>query len=273
MQRPLTDLVVRRQGRSEDAPDAPTMLFLHGLTDSGEGWPEAVAHWQGDYAVVTVDLRGHGGSPRFTADQLAAHPGDVMVDDAVALLEQLDRPVVIGHSLGGAVGLAAAVRRPDLVRALVLEDPAPLGPDEPQRSEERGREFRAGVEDSRQATDDETLLAVRRKAHPDWPESELLVTGQAEQQMQEEYLAGGEWKPSVRWPALLRDVSVPTLIVSGDREDEIVVDAAMAADIAEMANPHVTFRRIAGAGHCIRREQPEAYYTLVDRWLADLGEA
>jgi len=268
MERPLTDLVVRRRGRSVDVLDAPTMLFLHGLTDSGEGWPEAVEHWQDDYAIVTVDQRGHGGSPRFTADQLVGHPGDVMVDDAVALLGQLDRPVVIGHSLGGAVGLAAAVRRPELVRALVLEDPAPLGPDEPQRSEARGAEFRAGIEDSRRAPDDDALLAVRRAAHPDWPESELLVTGHAEQQIQEEYLAHGDWKPSVRWPELLRDVRVPTLIVSGDRADEVVADAAMEAEIEEAANPHVTFRRIAGAGHCIRREQPEKYYALVDDWLA-----
>ena len=64
-----TDLVVRRHGRPAGT-DTPTLLFLHGLTDSGEGWPEAVAHWQDDYSIVTVDLRGHGGSPRFTADQL-----------------------------------------------------------------------------------------------------------------------------------------------------------------------------------------------------------
>jgi pimeloyl-ACP methyl ester carboxylesterase len=126
MDRPF-DLVVHRPGRTDGSGGLPTLLFLHGLTGSGEGWPEAVEHWQGGDAIVTVDQRGHGGSPRFTADQHVEHPGDVMVDDAVALLEQLDRPVVVGHSLGGAVGLAATVRRPELVRALVLEDPAPLG--------------------------------------------------------------------------------------------------------------------------------------------------
>ena len=250
------------------------MLLLHGLTDSGEGWPEAVGHWQDTYAIVTVDQRGHGGSPRFTADQLAGHhhPGDVMVDDAIVLLEQLDRPVLVGHSLGGAVGLAAAVRRPELVRALVLEDPAPLGPDEPQRSEARGKEFRAEIEDSRQAPDDDALLAVRRAAHPDWPESELLMTGHAEQQMQAEYLENGEWKPSTRWPELFRDVRVPTLVVSGDRLDEIVVDEEMETGIHRIGNPLVTLVRVHDAGHCIRREQPERYYTLVDEWLARLDD-
>ena len=270
MERPQTDLVVRRTGRSTGSGDVPTLFFLHGLTDSGEGWPEAVAHWEGDYAIVTVDQRGHGGSPRFTADQLAGHPGDLMVDDAVALLEQLGRPVVIGHSLGGAVGLAAAVRRPELVRALVLEDPAPLGPDEPQRSPSRGAEFREGIEVSRAALDDDALLAVRREQHPDWPESELLVTGRAEQQLDADYLEAGEWKPSVPWPELFREVQVPTLVVSGDRTDEIVVDVTMERGIEEIANPLVSFARVPGAGHCIRREQPDAYYSLVDDFLSHL---
>lgn len=262
-----TDLVVHEHGRS----GGETMLFLHGLTDSGEGWPEAVAHWGGRFAIVAVDQRGHGGSPRFTADQLAGHPGDIMVDDAVALLEQLDRPVVLGHSLGGAVALAAAVRRPELVRALVLEDPAPLGPDETLRDPARGAEFRDGIEDSRLAADDDELLEIRRKAHPDWPESELLVTGKAEQQIDADYLERGEWKPSPPWPVLFATVQVPTLLVSGDRADEIVVSETMSAGIEGFGNPLVTFVRITDAGHCIRREQPEAYYRLVDDWLSRLA--
>jgi pimeloyl-ACP methyl ester carboxylesterase len=40
------------------------MLFLHGLTDSGQAWPEAVSHWAGSYAIIAVDPRGHGRSPR-----------------------------------------------------------------------------------------------------------------------------------------------------------------------------------------------------------------
>lgn len=266
----LSDLVVHRHGRDAASGDAPTMLFLHGLTDSGEGWPEAVAHWQDDYAIVTVDQRGHGGSPRFTATQLVGHPGDVMVDDAVALLEQLDRPVVIGHSLGGAVALAAAVRRPELVRALVLEDPAPLGPEEPQRSPARGKEFRAGIEPSRAAADDDELLAVRREQHPDWPESELLVTGKAEQQVDADFLENGEWKPSVRWPELLANLQVPTLVISGDRFDEVVADEAMEDEIRRSGKPNVSLVRIPGAGHCVRRDQPSAYHALVDDFLSHL---
>jgi pimeloyl-ACP methyl ester carboxylesterase len=262
-----TDLTVRRSGRP--AGEAPVMVFLHGLTDSGSGWPGAEAHWGSAYSIIAVDQRGHGTSPRFTEEQLAAHPGQVMVDDAVALLEQLDRPpVVVGHSLGGAVALAAAVRRPGLVRALVLEDPAPLGPGEEQRDPRRGAEFLAGVEESLAAADEDALFAIRKAAHPGWPDEELLVTGVAEQQMDLRYLAQGDVKPTTRWPELFAAVDAPTLLLSGDDMGGVVVTDDVERAIDRIANPHLRFLRIPGAGHCVRRENPDAFYDAVDTFLA-----
>lgn len=264
-----TDLNVSWHGRPLD--QAPVMLFLHGLTDCGAGWPEAVDHWQRDYAILALDQRGHGQSPRFTREQHDGPPGDVMVEDAVALLEQMPRPpVVVGHSLGGAVALAAAVRRPDLVRALVLEDPAPRRPDESQRDAERGREILASLRTSIEAPDDESLLRLRHEQHPDWPESELLVTGRAEQQMDRDYAALGDFKPSTAWTELFARVTVPTLVVSGDAPDDICIDEGIEKGIADIANPNVALTRVPDAGHCIRREQPQRYYEIVDEWLRAL---
>lgn len=260
-----TDLAVYSAGLP--AGEAPTMLHLHGLTDSGRAWPEAVRHWGDRFHVVSYDARGHGSSPRFTADQRAGHPGEVMVDDALALLDQLDRPVVVGHSLGGAVALAAAVRRPELVRALILEDPASLGPEEPVRGS-GGADRVAGLEPSLRAADDEELLRVRREQHPDWPPSELLVTGVAERQMDLEYLRCGEFKPLTPWPELYAAVSVPTLVVSGEPDDPgTCVDRAVEAGIAAIANPAVTLVRVPDAGHCVRRDRPAGFYAVVDAWL------
>ncbi len=265
MRRPETDLSVHVHGRPLGS--APTMVFLHGLTDSGLGWPEAARHWGERFAVVSYDARGHGSSPRFTDAELAGHPGEVMVADAVGVLEQLDRPVVIGHSLGGAVALCVGVRRPDLVRALVLEDPAPRGPHESLRSG-RGQEFLDGIRGSIEATDDEALLRSRREQHPEWPEAELLVTGHAEQQMDTDFLAAGEYKPITPWTDLIPAVPLPTLVVSGDDPAEICVDRRMEAGIEDAANPQVRLVRVPGAGHCVRRERPGDFYRVVDDWLA-----
>jgi pimeloyl-ACP methyl ester carboxylesterase len=263
-----TDLHVRRTGRP--AKDAPTMVFLHGLTDSGSGWPGAERHWGSTYSIVTVDQRGHGRSPRFTRAQLDTHPGEVMVDDVVGILAQLpEAPLVVGHSLGGAVALAAAVRRPELVRTLVLEDPAPLGPDDRQRDPAHAEEFLAGVQESLDAPDEGELLRIRRHKHPSWPEDELLVSGVAEQQMDLTYLAHGDFKPTTRWPDLFSGVAVPTLVVSGDDPTGVCITEPVERGIADIANPLVRVVRVPGAAHCIRREQPSTFYAAVDSFLAE----
>jgi pimeloyl-ACP methyl ester carboxylesterase len=261
-----TDLVVRRHGRAPG--EGPTLVFLHGLTDSGAGWPGAVEHWGRDYAIITVDARGHGESPRFTREQLDAGPGEVMVADVVHLLEQLgEAPVVVGHSLGGAVALTVAVRRPDLVRAVVLEDPASLGPDERRRDPARGQDHLTGVNQSIAATDEEELLRLRTEKHPTWSEDELRATGRAEQQMDTGYLAHGDFKPDTTWPELFSELVVAALVVTGDEMDEVCIDADLEAGIAALGNRNVSVVRVRGAGHCIRREQPAAFYEAVDAFL------
>lgn len=261
-----TDLVVTRYGQPAGA--APTMLFLHGLTDSGRAWPEAVRHWADSYAIVAVDQRGHGSSPRFTREQLDARPGEVMVDDATTVLEQLGSPpVVVGHSLGGAVALTIGVRRPELVRALVLEDPAPLGPGDAGADPARGERFVAGVRQSRETADDDILLDLRRELHPSWPDSELLATGRAERQVDLDYLARGDIKPSPPWNELFAAVEVPVLVVSGDPDGDVCVTDEMEQGIERLGRPNVTLTRVRGAEHCIRREQPERFYAVVDEWL------
>ena len=117
----ITDgLAVHRSGD----PAAPTVVLLHGVTDSGTTWPDLLTHWGDRYDVVAPDLRGHGASPRFTPAQLPLAP-EVMLADVLAVIDAQPRPVVlVGHSLGGLLALRAALARPERVRALVVEDPA-----------------------------------------------------------------------------------------------------------------------------------------------------
>ena len=40
--------------------DAPTLVLLHGITNSGAGWPDAVSRWAGTYRIAAIDALGHG---------------------------------------------------------------------------------------------------------------------------------------------------------------------------------------------------------------------
>ena len=135
-------------------PDAaPTLVLLHGITGSAVSLAEAIDHWVGrGYRVVAVDARGHGLSPRWEPAQLE-RAGEVLVEDLIAVLEELEAasrgraalglptppaPGVIGHSLGAATAMVAAVRRPDLLCGVVLEDPARFGTRSPHELLARG---------------------------------------------------------------------------------------------------------------------------------------
>ena len=100
----------------------PPMVLIPGLASSGEVWNEVVAHYQDRYECHVLTLAGFAGQPAISGPLLPA------VHDALIqyLTEnKLDHPVVVGHSLGGFMGLWLATSNPDLVGQLVIIDSAP----------------------------------------------------------------------------------------------------------------------------------------------------
>ena len=112
---------------AEDGPvQGPPVVLLHGITSSGGTWNWLVPQLADRYRVLRLDFRGHGRSGRL--ERPYDYPG--YVSDAVAVCEQAaagQPAVIVGHSLGGGAAVALAQQRPDLVRAVVLEDPALAG--------------------------------------------------------------------------------------------------------------------------------------------------
>ena len=100
------------------------LRLVHGLTESATAWPDAVARWSSQYHVLAIDQRGHGASPRWDNEALARAPQTMHEDLMRTLALFPEPPVVVAHSLGGLISLRVSVARPDLVRALVLEDVA-----------------------------------------------------------------------------------------------------------------------------------------------------
>jgi len=99
----------------ERSGDGPPVLLLHGAAGSA-----ATYDWLPDLGrtVVRMDFRGHGRSGRADSYLL----GDY-VEDALSVLRELGPAAVAGHSLGGVVAWTLAQRVPELVSAIVLEDP------------------------------------------------------------------------------------------------------------------------------------------------------
>ena len=94
------------------------LILLHGGLGSGEMFGPTLTELAQQHQVITVDLQGHGR----TAD--IDRPIDIrlMADDIAALIDhlKLDKPDIVGYSLGGGVALFTAVKYPDKVRRLVV---------------------------------------------------------------------------------------------------------------------------------------------------------
>lgn len=104
----------------------PPLVFVPGWCCDRTLFAPQIEHFSRSHRVVAVDLRGCGASP-VTEDgyDIPTQAADVgsLCDDL-----GLERPVVIGHSLGGMIGLELAASRPELVGAVVGVDSGPIDP-------------------------------------------------------------------------------------------------------------------------------------------------
>lgn len=266
---PSEDLTLHRFGRSGQS--APTLLLMHGLADSGRCWPDAVRRWKKAYRVLAWDARGHGESERFTKGELAAGVGETMYADAVDLLETLaaegiSRPILVGHSMGGGTAAAVGWHRPDLVRALVLEDPALGARDDYAKGsgpKEQAKERVAGDQDIRRKP--KRALKRQKREAPSWPSSEYAPWLDAKLETDTRMLADPVITVATPRLKVASKISVPTLVVTGARAE--VVRGEYFAALRDLENPCLSFEVVKKAGHCVRRDRADGFHAVVDPWL------
>src|SRR5688572_11474623 len=111
----MAGLHLHRGGKGE-----PVLVLLHGLGAHSGVWEGMLAladrHWPGRW--IAPDLRGHGGSPWADEYHLHDYAGDVA--DVLRDAGAAEGAVVLGHSMGGAVGLALASGKHGVTPARVL---------------------------------------------------------------------------------------------------------------------------------------------------------
>jgi pimeloyl-ACP methyl ester carboxylesterase len=113
----------------EAGTGSPPLLFVHGWACDRTDFTPQVAHFGRTHRTLAVDLRGHGESDKPRQDYTMAG----FADDVAWLCGQLrvERPVVVGHSMGGLVALHLAARHAAVPAAIVMLDmptPGIVGP-------------------------------------------------------------------------------------------------------------------------------------------------
>jgi len=249
------------------AGEGETLVLVHGLGGSAANWLALAPLLLPGRRVLVPELPGHGGS-----DPLPAAASLNAWADRIAGL--LDEPAaVVGHSLGGAVALRLAIRRPELVRALVLAGAAGIS---------------SGKRRARYGLTVTGLLKPGRKIAPHRrrvARSALLKTlvfgrwGASDppalrQDVAEAFLSGPARHTDTvsAAKALVRDdprpdldrVQCSTLLLWGARDNQLPV-----GDAFEYARRlRAPLRAIADCGHLLIGERPEACADAIESFLA-----
>jgi pimeloyl-ACP methyl ester carboxylesterase len=178
------------------------LILLHGGLGSGEMFGPILPALSKRHQVIAVDLQGHGR----TAD--IDRPLDVrlMADDIAALIEHLglDKPDLVGYSLGGGVAMHTAARYPALVGRLVTVS-ANIRPDAiyPQMREQQGQVGAAAADFMK----DTPMYQLYQRVAPR-PEDFPRLLDKIGEAMAEDFDFTEE----------VRGLQIPTLIVAGDAD-------------------------------------------------------
>jgi len=248
--------------------DKPAVVLAHGFSDNGLCWTPVAQALEARYDVVMYDARGHGLSelPEQGTDR------DVASADLAGLVRSLglDKPVLMGHSMGAGTAAGAAARYRELARGVVLEDPGWRTDGFLSSAEER----KAWLERTRQemlrfrAMTREELLVEFRDKYSAWSEAEIGPLADAALQFNPRVaeLLGG---PRPGWQEVARAIACPALLITADADRGGIVTPEVAAEAAGLLKQGQVVH-IPGAGRNIRRDQFGPYMEAVKAFLAQV---
>jgi non-heme chloroperoxidase len=241
--------------------DGPTVLLIHGT--AAALWGEVIERLALDHRVVEYDRRSFGGSVAEPLADTRRH-----TRDAAVLLERLASgpAVVVGWSMGGVIALDLVCCRPELVSGVVVIE-APLFAKRRPRPDQVAGVIRAKLAaargDSRAGATHFLNWALQRQGQkvsdlhrlPD-PLREVVLANAAA--IVREIDAGtGEAELT---PSVLRGVNCPVRWLHGDSS---AASFRTAARRAVRLLPNMTVVPVAGAGHMVQLDRPDAVVTAV----------
>lgn len=236
-------------------PTAPPLLILHGFLGASGNWHTLSRNvFSRTHHVFALDLRNHGDSPHASEFDLPS-----MARDVRHFIEERDlAPVdLIGHSMGGKVGMELAIQHPDLIRRLVVVDIAPGAGD-------------GGHESILGALQSVDLSGPTSRDEVDRQLSARISSKPIRQFLLKNLRSAGdnmyEWKnnlpvlaagyPRINEPVMDGVFEGPTLVISGERSPYI-----RESDRQEFSNrfPNVRMEVVTGAGHWVHAENPDEF--------------
>jgi pimeloyl-ACP methyl ester carboxylesterase len=261
--------------KSEQSPI--TLLFIHGLESSKETWLPVIEKLRNAYRIIAIDLRGHGETPigneDFSIRQLIADIEQFVKE------KNLHQFVMIGHSMGARVAIPYAVKHPEQIQALVIEDMEVL---------ERPKEDIDALEiqhlkqfHSTHSNLDEVKKELEKYGYPPEKLESWLKQGRIKQVIDtESYFIGvNPYFSYLMRQSLsssdcalnafeeLHKLELPVLLLKAEVESSV-----SAKGLEQMQNilPAMLFKEVTGSSHSIHKTAQEEFISLIKLFLENI---
>lgn len=264
---------------------SPAMIFIPGLACGSWVWDGAVKEYAAKHAVYVVTLAGFDGVPA------SANPSIDGADASLLQLltsEKLDRPILVGHSLGGFLALRFGTEHATLVRAVVSVDGTPVFPTFAQMTAEQRIAAAKGIgAQLASATPDQFAANEKRMVA-------AMVTAPTDAERVAAYSANSDPKAVAAYATdlfaadlrpQLPQLTVPTLEVAPVPTTPAAFEppAAATTTMADreagykafytglfVGAPKITVETIPNSRHFIMIDQPQALFAAIDAFVAGL---
>ncbi|MDO6479984.1 alpha/beta fold hydrolase [Shimia thalassica] len=239
--------------------DKPDLMIVHGLFGSGRNWGAIGKRLARERRVISVDQRNHGDSPWFDT-----HSYEDMAGDLAEVIEAQDGPMdVLGHSMGGKATMVLSLKRPELLRSLLVADIAPVtyAHDQSQHIASMRAVDLSAVEKRSDAVtqleetlDDPALRSFFTQS--------LDVTNKRWKLNLD--VLEAEMPKILGFPDIDGQFDGPTLFLSGANSEYMKPEYR---PVIRAHFPQARFAKLSGAGHWLHAEQPRAFISSVQAWL------
>jgi pimeloyl-ACP methyl ester carboxylesterase len=240
----------------ESGTGSAPIVFVHGWCCDHSYFAPQFGYFAARHRVVSVDQRGHGESDKPVQDYTI----EGFADDLAWLCGELGlvRPALVGHSMGGAIVLAAAARHPRLVRAVALCDPAVIVPEAVLAGI---RPFIAGLTGPDYRALAEGFVSDRLFSKRDDPERKARVVAGMAATPQHVMHSCFHHLFSFDSESAARACKVPVLLIDAEAP---IPDRARFKALC----PQLETAQTAGAGHFHQLEVPAQVNAMLERFLS-----